>query len=463
MRIGAACLALAALSLLLPSSPTYDPWAWIVWGREVLHLDLSTVDGPSWKPLPVLFTTVFALFGSSAAPALWLVVARAGAIAAVVLAFRVARRLGGPVAGAAAAGGLVLTPWFVRHSALGNSEGLMAAAVLLGIELHLAGQRRAAFAAAIAAGLLRPEAWPFVGLYALWLVWTDRALLTRLVLPGLAVLPVLWLGPELWGSGNLWRAADRAKHPLANSPALTDHPAAKVLDNFAHMLAAPVWVGLGLVAAGLLTRRVDARRAAPVLAVAVAGVVWAGIVAAMTARGFSGNERYLIMPAVLLIVAGAAGLGWAVDGGLRRIDLWSSPVPQGTAAGAATLGGVAALLSAGVFALPSVDDLGTLRTNLRYQGHLSKELARAVDAAGGASRLRRCGRAYTGPFLVPAVAWQLHLHTTQVALDPRAPGVVFRVETNPGSAPVPSLRGLGAGGRTLAVTDHWRIVARCGA
>ena len=29
-----------------PSMPTYDPWAWIIWGREVAHLDLDTTDGP---------------------------------------------------------------------------------------------------------------------------------------------------------------------------------------------------------------------------------------------------------------------------------------------------------------------------------------------------------------------------------------------------------------------------------
>ena len=29
------CLAVAALSLLTVSAPTYDPWAWIIWGREV--------------------------------------------------------------------------------------------------------------------------------------------------------------------------------------------------------------------------------------------------------------------------------------------------------------------------------------------------------------------------------------------------------------------------------------------
>ena len=57
-----------------PSVPTYDPWAWIIWGREITHLDLNTVSGPSWKPLPVLFTTPFALFGDDAAPALWLLI-----------------------------------------------------------------------------------------------------------------------------------------------------------------------------------------------------------------------------------------------------------------------------------------------------------------------------------------------------------------------------------------------------
>ena len=81
---------LAALTFLAPSAPTYDPWAWIIWGREILHLDLSTVDGPSWKPLPVLLTTPFALAGPLA-PDLWLFVARAGAIAGVVVVFRLGR------------------------------------------------------------------------------------------------------------------------------------------------------------------------------------------------------------------------------------------------------------------------------------------------------------------------------------------------------------------------------------
>ena len=98
------CLALSALTLLFPSTPTYDPWAWIMWGREILHLDLVTDGGPSWKPLPVLFTTPFSLFGAEAAPDLWLWIARAGALLALAMAFRLARRLVGRGAAGVVAG-----------------------------------------------------------------------------------------------------------------------------------------------------------------------------------------------------------------------------------------------------------------------------------------------------------------------------------------------------------------------
>ena len=88
------CIGLAALSLIGPHSATYDPWAWLVWGREITHLDLVTTTGPSWKPLPVIFTTPFSLLGDSAAPVLWLLVARAGGLLAIAMAYRLAARLG---------------------------------------------------------------------------------------------------------------------------------------------------------------------------------------------------------------------------------------------------------------------------------------------------------------------------------------------------------------------------------
>ena len=76
MRSVFACLGLAAASLLLLRVPSYDPSAWLIWGRELTDGTLSMTGGPSWKPLPVGFTTPFALAGSGAAPLLWLLVAR---------------------------------------------------------------------------------------------------------------------------------------------------------------------------------------------------------------------------------------------------------------------------------------------------------------------------------------------------------------------------------------------------
>ena len=233
-RVALAVLALTALTFLIPSAPTYDPWAWIVWGREILHLDLSTVDGPSWKPLPVLLTTPFALFGGLA-PDLWLFVARAGAIAGVVMAFRVARRLGGVPAGAAAAGAYAVAPWMLRNSALGNSEGLLVALGLAAVDRHLAGRTRHAFLfghrrrAAAPRGLA-----PDRPLRAVAVLARSRGAQARR--RRFVSLPLLWLLPELWGSGDLLRAAHRAHNPRANSAAFSDDPIREVVRQFGTML-----------------------------------------------------------------------------------------------------------------------------------------------------------------------------------------------------------------------------------
>ena len=238
-----ACFALAAISLLEPSAPTYDPWAWIIWGREVMHLDLDTVSGPRGSRCRCMLTAPFSLLGDEVAPSLWLVVARAGSLGALIVTFRLGARLGGIAAGLVAALLLLASPWLVRNALLGNSEGLLILFVLWSVERHIAGRYAQAFALGIAAGLLRPEAWPFLALYALWLLWQDRRRLPW-VAGGLALLPLLWLLPELWGSGDLWRASERANTPNPNSAAFADRPGLAVLGNWLLLLTPPAWIGL---------------------------------------------------------------------------------------------------------------------------------------------------------------------------------------------------------------------------
>jgi hypothetical protein len=69
--LGVCAFLIALLSLTVPSTPSYDPWSWLVWGHEIVHGSLHTAGGPSWKPLPMLFTVPFALFGRLQ-PDMWL-------------------------------------------------------------------------------------------------------------------------------------------------------------------------------------------------------------------------------------------------------------------------------------------------------------------------------------------------------------------------------------------------------
>jgi hypothetical protein len=448
---------LTALTFLAPSAPTYDPWAWIVWGREILHLDLSTVDGPSWKPLPVLLTTPFALFGSIA-PDLWLFVARAGAIAGVVMAYRVARRLGGVPAGAAAAAAYAIAPWTLRNGAMGNSEGLLVALSLAAVDRHLAGRHRHAFLLALGAGLLRPEVWPFLGLYGLWLFWRDAGA-RKLVAIAFASLPALWLLPELWGSGDLLRAAHRAQNPRANSAAFADDPIGEVIRQFAAMLTPVVKVAAPALVVGWLLRGAPWRREQRVaLALLAGGAVWVGEVALMTNDGFSGNNRYLIMPAAIACVLGGVALGWIVRALPAAVTRRPFVVP------------LIAVIAAAGFAAPSVHRVDNVRNSVYYQARLKDGLSGVVERAGGRDRLLACGTPYTGAFQVPAVAWQLHVHTTVVQSasaegdrPPKVPAVVFRSRTTSTSHAVPLLDSLGgeAGVDTIATGGGWRIVTRC--
>ena len=61
VRLAGVALAVAALSaLVIEPAPSYDPWAWLLWGREIAHGTLSTAEGPAFKPLTVAATTLLA-------------------------------------------------------------------------------------------------------------------------------------------------------------------------------------------------------------------------------------------------------------------------------------------------------------------------------------------------------------------------------------------------------------------
>ena len=219
------CVVLAALSAaILPTVPSYDPWSWIVWGHEVFdpHTSFIVNGGPSWKPLPMIFTTIYGLLGG-AAPTLWVITARVGGLLALWGTWQLTSRLAGggwlgAFAGLLAAIGIVLTgrqdqAWYY-YFLHGTSEAILVAVAVWAADRLLDGRHLQAYLIMVAGGLIRPEWWPFLGLYAIWLWFRDpgfKSPAMRLVLlAGLAVQPVGWFVPPWVTTGQPFLAATHA-------------------------------------------------------------------------------------------------------------------------------------------------------------------------------------------------------------------------------------------------------------
>jgi hypothetical protein len=432
----AGCLAVSALTLLFPSTPTYDPWAWILWGREIAHFDLVTEGGPSWKPFPIFFTVPFSLFGQDLAPYLWLWVARAGGLFGCVMAYRMAYRLSGgriygALAGVSAFAALLSSNKYVRDAALGNSEPILAAVVLWAFERHLDGRRDHALYLGVAAALLRPEAWPFLALYGLWLWFFEPHLRTRLVAFAVFV-PACWILPEWWGAGDPFRAGSRANAPNPGSAAFAAHPAFELFKRFAESTVAPVEAGT-LVAVGLAAVMWWRRRAqAAVLALAALGFSWFALVAVMTEAGFAGNQRYLMVTTAAVSVLGGVGAVRVLQGMEKLGDRWFAERSPRAGAITAAIALVVGLAIASPTIVAKADNTGRVQGGIEHEAFLWHDLKALIDANGGKERLLACGGVFSGPFQTQMVAYELGVHGINVGwkVTP-APGVAFRTRTVP--------------------------------
>lgn len=459
--ISAAIALIAAASLALPFAPLYDPWAWLVWGREITALDLDTASGPSWKPLPVVFTTAFAPTGG-AAPELWLVVARAGWLASIALAWSLASRLvvGGGIgvrlaglliparirrariaAGAVAATGMVLlhdpfTSW-LRQFAGGLSEPLLVALVLAAVERQLSGRPEQAFTLAVAAALIRPEAWPFLIAYGCWL-WARSPQLRRLLVGGAAVVVVLWFGLDLLGSGDPLTGAERAREGTGSPPG----EALEAIGRALNMVIAALWVTAGYA---VWTAWRGGERAVVVLA--AGALAWIAVVAGLAAVGYAGIPRFGAPAAAIGCVLGGVGAVRlaALVGGMGRAD----PRRRALGGGCAVLA-VAVVVQGGVRA---AEIPGDLRGTSGFRDGVD-DLFGVVDEVG-AARVLACGTATTSDFLTEtALAWKLELGLGEVerrVASAPASGTSFL----DADAPAAARRAVIAAGMPIARRGSW--------
>jgi hypothetical protein len=185
------------------------------------------------------------------------------------------------------------------------------------------------------------------------------------------------------------------------------------------------------------------------------------LISVLTQAGFSGNDRYLVLGAALIAIAGGVAWGWAayaLAGLLRRLTR-ASPVRQ--LAGPVVSSAVAVALLAALFlAIPPWIGAKIPYTHraLVYQAHLREDMRRTVQVLGGPARILRCGTVMTEGFQVPMVAWNLGVHTDQVEASPLKgtplpppPNVIFQARAQRHAHLLPFVRSWS--------TTHYQLVA----
>jgi hypothetical protein len=430
------CIVLGALSAaVLPTVPSYDPWSWIVWGREITdpHISFIISGGPSWKPLPFVFTTVWGAFGS-AAPTLWVITARIGGLLGLVAAWRLAYKLAGSTdgergglipgvsAGVIAVAGVLLTQDWFYYFLHGTSETLLIGCSLWAVDRIVEGKRIQAWWLMVAATWIRPEWLAPEVLYGAWLIWRYPKFRTWPMLAmfglGLASFPIAWFVPPWIGSGDAFLAASHAAEYNGN---LGPHPFIAVNSRGINDQVLPI---LAFGIAGVVIGALKDRRGI-VLGLGLGVVLYYVVVVVETLKGYPGLERFFLPAASLICVLGGYGM-------VRLAQLAREIVSaRMTTANAGAIAGVATFV---VLAGASVPFITTRISEARAafpQASLavttSNQMTKVAAAVGGRNGVFPCKTSFSAVNhgVQSEMAWKLKVPLERVGTVMSQPGVDF--------------------------------------
>jgi hypothetical protein len=434
--IGAALLLVLSLLIVLwaRTRPGYDPYGWLIWGHQTLHLSLNTNGAPSWKPLPYLFTVPYAVSGHYALW-LWMISSVAISLSGAIFAARIAytltdasgrSRWAGYVAGVLAGLFLLGIRDYAHYILSVQSDPMIVSLCLAAIDCHLHRRYRWTFALAVLAALGRPEAWLFIGLYAVW-AWRTIPSMRRFIVIGLAVLPVLWFGIPALTSKSWFSAGNLA---LKSPRALHESKVLGTLDRFFDLHELPVQLAaLVTVALAVL------RRQRTVLVLAAGSVVWVAIEIGFVLHGWPGVPRYLFEPVGVMAVLAGVAAGWILLGLPGWVKWFAPRLP---ALAGMTLAVALVGLLIGTMVAPAHQRYITERLDLKHERARTKwinHLPGLIARLGGPSALWACGKPSSPVAYQSILAWDIGANTGQIYWTPRwgrlHPGPVVYFEPTP--------------------------------
>jgi len=391
-----AALAAVALAsfLAFPTYPNYDSYYSLLWGREAVHGTLPSFEAyraATPHPLAIAVGALLAPLGAGA-DRLLVGATIASFVALAAGLYRFARvsytRLVGLVAAALLCSRFDLP--FLAARAYIDIPYL--ALVVWAAALEAARPRGGTpvFVVLAGAGLLRPEAWVLAALYWLWCAvpakWGERIRSAALC----AIGPVVWSTVDLVVTGNpvfsLTHTSGLAEE-LGRARGARAVPAATVAILKGLDKAPVLYAGVAGLA---LAVTLFPRRSPVPVALLLAGLATFAMVGL---AGLSVISRYLLVPAIVLLVFAAVAAGG-----------WTMLRPGSRIRAAWTAVAAVAVVAAVVFTATHVN-LGTFATELRFRSGYHAALRTLLHDPQVAAA-RRCGPvSLPNHKLIPEVRW----------------------------------------------------------